>query len=89
MQNNKIIKIETTCTKCDFTGPLIQFKKDPRMKLGIQNICLPCVRKSKKLYREENVEKIRIYNKTKRVIPPEQRKNNSERAKNKKVEFYL
>lgn len=66
--------MEKVCTKCNIVKSVDGFYKDRRGKHGCRSVCKECVKKSDKVYREENREK-----ETERMR--EWRKNNPEKAK--------
>lgn len=48
-----------TCSKCRIEKPLTDFYKDSRKKDGLRTDCKTCSEKRKKIYRQNNFEKIK------------------------------
>lgn len=69
------------CTKCKEVKDLTEFGKDKSMKDGLYSSCLVCKREDKRIYRENNREKVlerlRIY-----------RENNREEIREKNRIYY-
>ena len=55
---DEILKI---CFKCGVEKPLFQYYKHPRMADGHLNKCKECTKRDVKEHREDNIEKIRNY----------------------------
>jgi len=50
-----------TCKKCENRKELDEFYKHPQMKDGRLNICKECKKKDSINYRNDNIEKVRAY----------------------------
>jgi len=50
-----------TCKKCEAEKPLSEYYKHKEMLDGLLNFCKPCVKSRIKKHREDNIERIREY----------------------------
>ena len=57
------------CFKCNVTKPLSEFYKHKMMADGHLNKCKDCTKKDVASHREENIEKIRAYDRARSSLP--------------------
>jgi hypothetical protein len=57
------------CRECSKEKPLSDFYKHPRMADGHLNKCIECVKARVSKHREDNLEKIREYDKKRSMLP--------------------
>ena len=57
------------CFKCGIEWPLIYFYKHSEMKDGHLNKCKKCTKKDVRKHREDNIEKIREYDRERSRLP--------------------
>ena len=58
-----------TCFKCKEEKPLDDFYKHPRMKDGHLNKCIDCTKDDVMKHREENIDKVREYDRGRGKLP--------------------
>lgn len=74
------------CFKCGKTKPLSEFYKHKRMADGHLNKCKACTKKDVKVHRDENIEKIRQYDRD-RSRTEKRKRLNAERTKKYRERF--
>lgn len=75
------------CFKCGKVKPLDEFYKHPKMKDGHLGKCKECTKKDVHVHRDENLEKVKTYDKRRNRLPHriKARKKYAQSSRGKKV----
>jgi len=76
------------CFKCNKIKPLSDYYKHPMMADGHLNKCKECTKEDVHKYREENLEKIQVYEKGRGMLPHRVEARNNYYINNKDTEKY-
>lgn len=78
-----------TCFKCKKDLPLIAFYKHKKMKDGYLNKCKECTKIDAKTHREENIDKVREYDRERGYRGTQRKAHNSARKIKVKQECFF